>query len=209
MLKKSRKAVIWRYLSEVDEELNDWFARTVLPHEAALVRYLLRIWPHKEEVIDLRQEVYVRVYEAARKSRPTFVKSFLFTTARNLLADRARRARVVSIEALGDFDVEHALVDEVSPERHLHAREELKLLARAFRRLPPKCREVVWLRRVDELSQRDVAERLGVSARTVERHLENGMKVVANALFSRGAITSEAAEPVQRGRDKHGKPSTN
>src|SRR5262245_51148497 len=103
-----------------------------------LVRYLMRVWPNRNEVHDLRQDIYVRVYEAAKKLRPTSAKAFLFSTARHLLADRARRGRVVAIETVGDWDELNVLVDEVTPERELSARQELKLLARAFRRLPPK-----------------------------------------------------------------------
>src|SRR6202000_2116393 len=55
-----------------DKALNRWSASEVLVHEAALVRYLKRTWPNPQEVPDLRQEIYVRVYEAAQKSRPAF-----------------------------------------------------------------------------------------------------------------------------------------
>ncbi|MBL8266434.1 RNA polymerase sigma factor, partial [Steroidobacter sp.] len=71
--------------------LDHWFATEILPHEAALTRYLKRIWLNSAEIADLRQEVYVRIYESAAKARPLPPKAFLFTTARNLMADRARR----------------------------------------------------------------------------------------------------------------------
>lgn len=176
----------------MDESLNAWFAREILAHEGALVRYLNRTWPNRDEVPDLRQEAYIRVYEAAKKIRPTYPKSFLFTTARHLIIDRARHARVVSIEAAGDLEVLNVLVDEVSPERQLDGRQELKRLAHAFGLLPPKCREVVWLRRVDEMSQREVAARLGVSEKTVESHMVKGMRLVADALFGNSAGHEQA-----------------
>jgi RNA polymerase sigma factor (sigma-70 family) len=195
----------------VDKSLNLWFAREVLVHEALLVRYLKRLWPRRDEIHDLRQEIYVRVYESARKLRPTSAKAFLFSTARNLLADRARRARIVSIDAVGDVSQLDVLIDEVTPERHLDAREELKLLARAFRRLPAKGREVMWLRRVDELSQKQVAERLNISERTVETHLRRAMQVMADALHSRSihrprgqgvrGRESEVEEETSHGKD--------
>jgi len=121
----------------VDAALNTWFAREILPHEAALVRYLTRIWPHPDEVRDLCQETYVRVYEAAAKARPQFPKSFLFTTARHLMADRVRRARVVSIETIGDLEELSVPAEEATPEQRLEARQELMKLARAFSALPP------------------------------------------------------------------------
>ena len=72
-------------------EFDDWFAREVLVHERALVGYLQRCWPHRDELHDLRQEVYVRVYEAAGKALPSQPRAFLFATARHLLTDRIRR----------------------------------------------------------------------------------------------------------------------
>lgn len=172
--------------------LDRWFIETILIHEEALLRYLHRNWPHRDEVHDLRQEIYARVYEAASKALPQQPKAFLFASARHLLADRARRARVVSIEPMGDFEPSHVLVDDVSPERWCGGRQALKRLADAFDRLPDRCREVVWLRRVEELSQKDVALRLGISEKTVEKHIAKGMRLLAGHLFGGDALSRHA-----------------
>jgi RNA polymerase sigma factor (sigma-70 family) len=165
------------------DDLDTWFKREILIHEAALLRYLNRIWRNRDEVPDLRQEIYARVYDAAGKSRPHAPKSFLFTTARHLLTDRTRRGRVVSIEAIGDSDALNVMVDELSPERRLTAWQEMHRVTRALNQLPPRCREVVWLRKVDELSNKEVADRLGLSVRTVELHISKGMRLLSKAIF--------------------------
>ena len=165
-------------------ELDRWFVHEILVHEEALMRFLQRHWPHRDELPDLRQELYARVYEAASKALPQQPKAFMFATARHLLADRVRRSKVVSIEPMGDFEPSLVLVDEVSPERWCGGRQALRRLADAFDRLPDRCREVVWLRRVEELSQKDVASRLGISEKTVEKHIAKGMRLLADALFT-------------------------
>ncbi|MEO8778976.1 MAG: sigma-70 family RNA polymerase sigma factor [Rhodanobacter sp.] len=164
----------------VDDSLNDWFCREILVHEGALMRYLLRCWFRREEIHDLRQDIYVRVYEAAAKARPAMPKSFMFTTARHLMIDRLRRGRVVSIEAMGDLDALNVLVDDLSPERRLSARQELKQLSAAIDRLPDRCREVVWLRRVEDLPQKEVALRMGISEKTVEKQVAKGARLIAD-----------------------------
>jgi RNA polymerase sigma-70 factor (ECF subfamily) len=174
--------------------LNLWFAREVLVHEAALLRYLARVWPNRHDVHDLRQDIYIRVYEAAKTSPPTSPKAFLFSTARNLLIDRVRRSRIVTIKSVGDCTELNVLTDEVTPERQLTAGQELERLARAFRRLPPREREVIWLRRVDELPQKEVAQRLGISEKTVETHLRRAVQTMAGSLFSKTAWEAESAQ---------------
>ena len=158
--------------------LDSWFAREILVHEQSLERYLRRCWPHRDDVHDLRQDIYVRVYEAAGKALPTAPKSFLFTIARNLMTDRLRRAKVVPIFTVGDFDGLNVLVEDDSLE-HVSGRQALARLAAAFDRLPDRCREAVWLRRVEDLPQKAVAQRMGVSEKTVEKHLAKGVRQMA------------------------------
>ena len=155
------------------------------------MRFLQRHWPHRDELHDLRQELYARLYEAAAKARPAQPKAFLFASARHLMTDRLRRGKVVSIEPMGDFEPSHVLVDEVSPERWCGGRQALRRLSDAFDRLPDRCREVVWLRRVEELSQKDVALRLGISEKTVEKHIAKGMRLLADGL-SAGEVHARA-----------------
>lgn len=187
----------------MEESLDTWFKREILRHEAALVRYLLRLWPSRHEVNDLRQDIYVRVYEAAARSRPHAPKSFLFTTARHLMADYIRRRRIVAIDGVGDMEALNVLVEQISPEHRISAYQELRNLAQAFDALPPKCRETVWLRRVDDLPQREVAERLGVTEKTVEKHVMKGMRLLAEALARADASQDPGGNTRWNGR-KHG-----
>ena len=190
----------------MDTDLDAWFAADILTHEAALVQYLRRAWPHPDEVHDLRQEVYVRVYEAAGKARPHQPKSFLFATARHLMTDRLRRGRVVSIEPVGDFESLNVLIDECSPERRLGARQNLRRLAEAFDRLPERCREAVWLRRVEELPQKQVAQRMGITEKTVEKQIAKGMRLLAEHYFG-GEAQADQAAAQGRARREAARPS--
>lgn len=182
----------------MDTALDAWFASEILVHEQALLHYLRRCWPRGDEIHDLRQEVYVRVYEAAGKARPHQPKSFLFATARHLMTDRQRRGRVVSIEPVGDFESLNVLIDEVSPERRLGARQNLRRLSDAFDRLPERCRQVVWLRRVEELPQKQVAQRMGITEKTVEKQIAKGMRLLAEHYYGGAQALPEADEAAVR-----------
>ncbi len=176
------------YLWFVLNDLDHWFAAEILPHEGLLVGYLTRVWPNASDVFDLRQDIYVRVYESARRSRPASPKAFLFATARNLMTDRIRHSRVVAIDSTADFEDSNALIDEMSPERHVGAHQELRRLAAALDALSDKCRNVVWLRRVEGLSQRETARRLGLGEGAVESQLGRGVRALAQAVFGAGDV---------------------
>ena len=66
---------------------------------------------------------------------------------------------------------------------------------------------MVWLRRVEELPQKDVARQLGISEKTVEKHLAKGMRLLADHLYGgdavRGPVARTAARPVMDEDDGH------
>jgi RNA polymerase sigma factor (sigma-70 family) len=172
----------------MSDSLDRWFAEEVLVHEESLMKFLRRSWPNASELDDIRQETYIRVYEAAAKALPQATKAFLFTTARHLMIDRVRRQRVVSIEAvggLGELDDLNVLIDEPSSETKASAREELRRLAEALDGLPSRCRDIIWLRRVEDLPQKEVARRLGLTEKTVERALARGVELLARSVLAR------------------------
>lgn len=194
-------SALLRIVSRMLQGLDHWFATEVLPHEGLLHRYLLRVWRNPSEVADLIQEVYVRVYERALDQRPQQPKAFLFATARNLMTDHLRRSRVVSIDTVLEVDVIDTLVDEISPERHLSARQDLGRLAKAFDALSDKTRDVIWFRRVEGLSQRETADRMGLKEDAIESQLARGIRAMARAIF--GAV-NDSDSPSSTVRSQYG-----
>jgi len=160
-----------------------WFLREVLPLEAMLMQYLRHNWRDQSDIEDLVQEIYVRVFEAARKEIPDKAKPFVFTTARNLLISRVRDRRVVPMEAALDLDALGVAIDTPLPDQSLMARDELRRLREAIDSLPPRYRDVVVMRRIEDLSRAEVAQRLGITEATVSAYLTEGMYALADVIY--------------------------
>jgi RNA polymerase sigma factor (sigma-70 family) len=164
-------------------QVEAWFKREVVPLEGSLMRYLQYNWRNETEVADLRQEIYVRIYEAARKRIPDQPRQFVFATARNLLIDRMRQARIVPLDASTSLD---ALVmtgeDVPSPDQVVLARDELRRVQSALEQIQPRWREAIMLGRIEGLSRREIAQRMGVSEGTAAQYLTHGICALVNIL---------------------------
>lgn len=175
-------------------DVRAWFVREVLPLETVLMQYLRRNWSNADEIADLRQDVYTRVFEAAKKEIPAAAKSFVFATARNLLIDRVRREQVVPIEAVADLDSLTIASSEPEPERTVLARDALRSLQAAIDKLPPRPRQAVLLHKIEGLTRREIGLRMGIAEDTVRQHLMHGMRILADLIYSEQM-------DVRRGRD--------
>lgn len=168
--------------------VEDWFLAEIFPLEGMLMHFLRLNWRNRAEIEDLRQEVYMRVYEAAQKELPAQPKAFLLRTAHNLLVNRVKREQIVAIEAVADLDEIGAVIETPGPERNAIARDMLRRLQAALDRLPPRCREVVVLRRIEGLSRSEIAQRMGISLDMVSEHLAHGMYVLAELLYGEAEL---------------------
>jgi RNA polymerase sigma factor (sigma-70 family) len=184
-----------------DDQLKRWFQREIFPLESALTKYLVRNWRNPGEICDLRQEIYVRLYASARERLPRQAKPFLFAVARNHLVNLAKRAQIVPLDYVADLESSGDLLDEETPERRFDARSELRLVQAGLEKLPPRCRQVVELRKVEGLTTREAAERMNVGLDTIERQLVLGMRALVEFMLG-GSGKIRRKEPFRQRQGK-------
>jgi len=160
-----------------------WFGREILPLEASLMQYLEHNWRNASDISDLRQEVYVRIYEAALRKFPEKPRQYLFATARNILIKRVQHERVVPIEAVADLEALNLAGDAPDVERIILAGEELRRLQAALDRLPPRARETILLSRIEGLSRGEIASRMGIGEASVSQYLSQGIRALVDILY--------------------------
>jgi RNA polymerase sigma-70 factor (ECF subfamily) len=164
-------------------DLRAWFIREVLPLEPMLMHFLQRNWRNRSDLEDFRQEIYENVIAAAELARPEQAKPFVFATARNLLINRLQRENIVPIEVMADLDALGVAAEEPGPERGALARDALRKLQAALDSLPPRSRQALLLKRVEGLSTREIATRMGISEQSVANHIARGVRVLAELVY--------------------------
>lgn len=163
-----------------------WFREEVQAHDASLKAYLRHSFPGVGDVDDMVQESYLRVWKT-RMVRPVIsAKAFLFQIARHLAIDSVRKNRGGMMESRGDLDELRVIDHKPDAAELLTYNEKVGLLADALAALPRRCREIVILRRLKCVPQKEVAGMLGISERTVESQLARGMALCETFLRKRG-----------------------
>jgi len=163
-----------------------WFAEQVQPHDASLKAYLRGSFPSVRDVDDVVQESYLRVWRARTAQPINSAKGFLFQVARRIAVDILRRNGTSPIDSGRDL-ADLAVLDGGPDSAELAAlRERKRLLIDAVASLPACYREVVIMRKLEDIPQKEVAARLGLSERTVENFLARGIKRCETYLERRG-----------------------
>lgn len=108
--------------------------------------------------------------------------AYLRTVVKNLLADNFQlSSKFVAIPDHENIDDDHEIKQHLadcsdanwalSPEKILDIQQRLQAIQHIINCLPPKCREVFWLFRIEGLRQAEIAAQLNISLNMVERHV--------------------------------------
>lgn len=161
-----------------------WFSAHVQPHDGALRGWLRARFPSLVDIDDVVQETYSRVLQLRARDplRQHAIKPLLFTTARHLALDLLRRHQIVPMEALSDFEGETFADDAPGIVETVGRRQELALLAEAIQTLPDRCRQILTLRKIYGLPQKEIARQLGIAEHTVEAQVGVGVRRCADYL---------------------------
>lgn len=166
--------------------------REILPHERDLRRWLRTRVVAADDVEDIVQECYCRLAQLSDVAHITEPRAYLFTMARNLAHRQRRRARVVRIEPIEGEGREWAS-DLPLPDRIAAGRQELDRVRAALATLSERARRIFLLRRVDGLSQKEIAAQLGVTETIVENDASRSLRAILRMLTE----PAEDAAPVQ------------
>ena len=164
------------FVNPEDTVTTQWYAENVEVHADALRHWLRLKFPFLADRDNLVQESLTRVWRMRQNSEIKSPKALLFTTARNLAIDELRRRNIVPIDSLEEIDGLSVLDQGDSAADAATRKQELELLTQAVQSLPTRCRQVLTLRKIYGLSQKEIAAKLRISEATVETHVCNGIR---------------------------------
>ncbi|RZA16227.1 MAG: RNA polymerase sigma factor [Proteobacteria bacterium] len=134
----------------------------------------------REERDDVVQDALVKVVVASRSEEIANPDHFLARVIRTVAIDRLRARKRQRQEPLSQPN--EALVDQASdPERHLLGVQRLRRAVAIIDAMPVRRREVFLLHRVEDLTYPQIAKRLGISTKAVEKHIHLALKELIEA----------------------------
>ncbi|MBA4136969.1 MAG: sigma-70 family RNA polymerase sigma factor [Opitutus sp.] len=181
-----KRAVTLFTLSEPEADRARWFVEEVHAHDSSLRAYLRGSFPTVRDVDDVVQESYVRIWKANPAEPIQSARAFLFRIARHLALDWLRHDRVSPIDAVTDFSTLSVLDHGPGVAEAASMAEETALLLTAIDALPARCREIIILRKLRGLAQKEIAAQLGLSEQTVQVQIGRGVRKCEEFLRRRG-----------------------
>ena len=169
------------------ESRTESFIRLFADSRQALHRYIRRFVHSSETAKEIVQEAFLRTYR--ERESVTTLRAFLFSTARNLAANEFRHRKTVERGTLASFHESRVDAESESLESGLLRDERNQLVQEAINRLPPQCRAAFTLRVFHEYSYKEVADHLGISVKTVEKHISRAMRETNGYLKVRYSAT--------------------
>lgn len=162
-------------------EIIRWVSCFIVPQEPLVRASLRRAGVSNEDADDLIQEAYCQF--AAMRSTEHVARpgAYFMQTVKNIHRDELRRSKLIRFEDITE-NASLFVEDRIGVEAMVAAREQLRLVDRLLAALPERCRSIFTLKRVEGLSQREIAKRLGVTENVVENDVQKALRVIQRAL---------------------------
>lgn len=175
----------------------------VLPHEAALRSWLLKLGVRPDERDDVVQETYYRLFRMSHIDHIGDARAYFYRTARNVVLEQARRAKVVSILTVQNIDELGIASSVATPESETVARLELNRVLGLIASLPERCRRIFEMRKIDGLSQAETARMMRVSENIVEKETARGLMFILDDLARVRPVPETRAPHMDRRKARH------
>jgi len=162
---------------------NEEEALTIIYKEYWQIMYMAAYNLVKDRSVceDIVQEVFISLWQRREKLQiKTSLKSYLYTSTVYKVYDHfSKNKKMLKDELFDNFENK---IEASNPETKLMHEELIRHLDAIVDTLPDKCKEVYKLSRENMLSNKEIAEQLNISQRTVEGHISKALKILKESL---------------------------
>jgi RNA polymerase sigma-70 factor (ECF subfamily) len=147
----------------------------------SLRNYLYYRCGDKELATDIAQDCFLKLWEKQPGGDEVAIRKLLYKMGHDIFISRYRHSRVEK-----DFAFKQNFSNETSPspEDELNYSELKKKYQQVLNEMPENYRVVFLMSRTDELKNREIAERLGLSVKAVEKRMSKALRMLKDALMA-------------------------
>lgn len=151
-------------------------------HSAHLYYYALGLVKSKEPAEEIVSDVFFEVWKMRENlDQIQNLKSWLITvTYRKAISYLRKKSEKqnVSFDEIDQYTFEPVL----SPDFEVISKEEIDRINKAIEKLPPKCKQVFFLAKIEGLPYLEIADVLGISVKTINNHIAAALKSISESL---------------------------
>ena len=139
-----------------------------------LCLYAERILGHREDAEDIVNDIFLKLWETRDQMRKTkSLLTYIYRSVRNNCLDFLKHRQVIHeyVKYLSNYSAIFHDRDDVHPLSLLLSEETVCAREQAIDVLPPRCKDIFILARIEGLSHQDIAEQLGITASTVKTQI--------------------------------------
>ncbi|MFS0825511.1 RNA polymerase sigma factor [Pseudomonas phoenicis] len=153
-----------------------------LAHRSEIQDYLDRRLRCKETAADLTQDTFIRLSEQMTHTPIANFRAYLFSAARNLFIDHTRRQAHRKGKPMDEHTA--ATFEPATPtlEQAAIAQQQLAALNAVIENMPPPCREVFLLVRVEGLTYAEISQRLGIPTQTAYSRMVRALDLLKHGM---------------------------
>ena len=144
-------------------------------HIGSLVRIALQKTNCLETAKELAQDVFIEILERkGNLDRNLNINGYIYVALRNKIFNYYRRKAVES-KYQDHLSVQNPQIGD-TVDNWIRNKELSRVVSASVEELPDRCKAVFLLKRVDNLSNKEVSERLNISTNTVEQHMRKALR---------------------------------